>query len=191
MVSVRAKSGTGNRSSAKRFLRCAHRSARKWAPHPLHSKGWEATISDSQSIPNMRDIRPGNAHHLITRLSAADNLNRRRWHIEQLRKEPNQRLIGPALNRRSSQRDLQYLVSQNARNRRSAGPRLHPYLKTHPSRRFAKRNHAGFGREPKIAVPIRTSVDPSSMAISKSPDIPIDSSPKSSPGYRAANLSRS
>src|ERR1700761_8116086 len=155
------------------------------------AKGGRATISDSQSCPNTFGALPGNPHHLVTRLSTADNLTRRRRHIQQLCKEPDQRLIGSALNRRSLQRDLQYLVAQNARNRRSASPRLHPHLKTHPSRSLAQRNHAGFGREPKIAVPIRTSVDPSSMAISKSPDIPIDSSPKSSPGYRAANLFRS
>jgi hypothetical protein len=142
----------------------------------------------------MCSTHPGDPHHLMTRLSATSNLNRRRRHIEQLRKESDQRLIGSAPNRRSSQRDFQrriHALTQNARNPRSAGPRLYAHLKTHASRRLAQRNHAGFGREPKIAVPIRTRVDPSSIAISKSPDIPIDSSPKSSAGYCAANLSRS
>ena len=63
-----------------------------------------------------------------------------------------------------------------------------------PSRRVANRNRCGHRqaeRSPNSAVPMRTRVEPSSMAISKSPDMPMESSRKSRLGCWRARSSRS
>src|ERR1700733_7085138 len=128
MVSVRANGTTGNRSSAKRFLRCAIGRHENGCPILCAAKGGKQqfqTVNRSRTCailaPATRTTLLRDCPPLTISIAEGGTSN------NSAKNRTSASLALPSTG--SSQRDLQYLVSQNARNRRSAGPRLHPYLK--------------------------------------------------------------
>ena len=130
-------------------------------------------------------------------MPAGNHFDGRPRHTEHVSQVRNQRFIRSTFYRRRSQSNLECrlrTLSGGSHEPRPTSARAHPNRDRHAFPRFMHRRapvHAFAPRPPNSAVPMRTTVEPSSMAISKSPDIPIDNSPKSRPGCRADNSSRS
>src|ERR1019366_2445539 len=115
--------------------------------------------------------------------------NRRTRHIQNFGQKFNASLVGAAFHWRRSQGQLQ-CVADFTPDGVLLCPGMNLHLKGCAGWRIADGNH-GFGRSPKIAVPMRTQVDPSSMATSKSCDIPIESWSRLTAGkLRVAKRSR-
>src|SRR5579872_6629099 len=98
------------------------------------------------------------------------------WHPQQFCEEADDRLICPAFDWRRGQRELQGITDD-------AGDGV--FLRTWVNfdredqaiLRFFDWDHCALSRAPKMAVPTRTQVEPSSMATAKSWDMPIESVP--------------
>jgi len=94
-------------------------------------------------------------------------------------------LIGAVIHRRrrhaNAQRALPFAVDAFTRRAR---PQAH--FKNHTAAGFRRANHA-VARSPKIAVPTRTSVAPSSMATSKSCDMPMERVGSATPHFFASS----
>src|SRR5207244_8355587 len=125
-----------------------------------------------QSTTNFLDRNSGNEERLVARPIAADDLNGLSGHIERLGQERDHGSVCGGINRRRGHADEQTAVARaiDGRTRRSRN-----YSNIEADAARGRRDHARV-RRPKIAVPTRTIVAPSSMATSKSWLMPIDSS---------------
>lgn len=113
---------------------------------------------------------------LVAAALAASDSNRRQRHIQTTCEKAPQRLIGAIFDGRSRQTDAQRPLPLPS-DFVTAGSRLHPHEETNDARALAHvQGQRSGGRSPKTAVPTRICVAPSSMAISKSRDIPMESS---------------
>lgn len=135
-------------------------------------------------------IYPRDSDHFVAIGQAGGYGNGGTRYFQKLREESNACLVGFSVNGRRCQFQLER-VSQNAGD--TFPPRFG--MDSHSYRDAVRMplyvDHF-LVRSPKIAVPTRTHVEPSSIAISKSCDMPIDSSSMLIPEIlRDAMLSRS
>src|SRR5258707_3283569 len=137
------------------------------------------------SLTHTRD-----SHYFVSAGFTAGYGNGGARNCKQLSKEFNHRLVGFAVDRRRGDCKLE-CVAYHAGDGVLASAGMNLYGKCDSFHGFMDGNHAGFGRSPKIADPTRTQLDPSSMATSKSCDMPMESTSIWTPGsLRAAILSR-
>src|ERR1051326_38095 len=156
----------------------------------LKSFSWSLTLLLREPLSQISDGDAGNANGLQAAASAGSYRNGRARDFQKIGEEINAAIIGAAFDRRRGQGEFDG-IAKLARDGVLLGPGMDFDLKGDAVFIFADRNH-GFGRSPKMAVPIRTQVEPSSIAISKSCDMPMESSLISMAGkWRAAIRSRS
>src|SRR5581483_11472288 len=132
---------------------------------------------------------PNHANHFISAAVAGGYSNGRTRHFQKMGEESNAGFIGFAIDWRRSDLQLQS-GTKHACNLLEASSWMDFHGKCDGIALRLNRDH--FFRSPKMAVPTRTQVEPSSMATSKSCDIPIESKPIEISGRRrAAMVSRS
>src|SRR5262249_5555174 len=133
--------------------------------------------------------KAGDPDHLTSAGFAAGYGNGGAGNLKQLSKEFDDCLVGAALQRWRGQGQLQGITHGSGDGVLArAGMDLHGEGGSFWA--LLNGDH-GFGLAPKIAVPTRTQVEPSSMAISKSCDMPMESASIRIPGrLRAAMVSR-
>src|SRR3990172_3415190 len=129
----------------------------------------------SEPFEDCGGVESGHLDGLLRAALAAGYLNGTPRQAQTLGQQLDHRLVGAALDGRRRHPHAQG-AAVNPGDFFPPRPRLHLDPKTNSATPFFNRQaHRGAGRGPKSAVPRRTWVAPSSMAISKSWLIPMDS----------------
>src|SRR5579875_191203 len=132
----------------------------------------------------------GNLHALVSARFAAQNSNSRYRHLQTPGKQPSNGLVCAAIDWSGRHAQLKRALILPL-DRVSPRPWRHLQCERHATCHVCNVDHRGFSRSPKIAVPMRISVAPSSMATSKSWLMPIDSTGSSIPMLRLSWSRRS
>ena len=152
---------------------------------------------ESRAAQTRAAVHAGDLDRLVSRRRAGDDADRRAWDVERRGEGGDDRVVGRIVDRRGSDPNDQAAVADTVdRIARGAsgtrGCRRRDAVTGATDRRLirssslTRRLTAAVVRRPKIAVPTRTIVAPSSIATSKSWLMPIESSAAGRPGSPAA-----